>query len=321
MHRRRFLTTTTATGAIAALPDIAAARDDIPADFPFVKKRHDLLGSHIAYIDEGTGRPIVFLHGNPTSSYLWRNIIPHMPDGTRSIAPDLIGMGDSGKPDISYRYLDHANYLFDFLDQQKLENAVFVVHDWGSALGMHYMRERPGTVTALAFMEAILPCGFPVESYEAMGPLGDLFRNLRAPGIGEKMVLDENYFIETILPELGVVRDLSDAEMTAYRAPFLTRADRLPTLQWPREVPIANEPPEVAEIIRQNGAWLMQTDIPKLLFHAEPGAIMPPEAVAWLKSNLTNLETRFLGAGTHFLQEDHPHRIGKGIADWLHTLT
>lgn len=291
----------------------------ISADFPFEKQRASVRGSEMAYVDTGTGAPVVFLHGNPTSSYLWRNIIPHVTAaGYRTIAPDLIGMGDSGKPDIAYTFADHAAYLDDLLAQLDLSDVTLVIHDWGSALGMRWARMNPDRVARMAFMEAIVPPGMPVPSYEAMGPeLGELFRALRTPGQGEQMVLEGNFFVEEILPKLGVARGLSDAEMVHYRAPYPTPQSRLPTLEWPRQVPIAGEPADVVDEVTQNGAWLTSSDIPKLLFYAEPGALMPQHVIAWLTANVPNLETRFLGAGLHFLQEDHPDLIGQGIADWL----
>lgn len=290
----------------------------ISSDFPFEKKRIEVNGSEIAYVDEGAGQPVLFLHGNPTSSYLWRNVIPHVTNGYRAIAPDLIGMGDSGKPEIDYTLQDHETYLYEFIEQLGLKDIILVVHDWGSVLGMKYARLNSQNVSALAFMEAIVPPGMPAPSYEAMGPqVGELFRNLRTPGVGEKMVLENNFFVEEILPKFGVLRELSDLEMEAYRAPFRTPESRKPTLQWPREIPIAGQPAYPVSQVLENGKWLMESDVPKILFYAEPGALLPRQAVEFLIGNTKNLEVRFLGAGLHFLQEDHPHLIGQGLADWL----
>lgn len=290
----------------------------ISSDFPFQKKSVTVNGSKIAYVDEGAGQPVLFLHGNPTSSYLWRNIIPYVTGGYRAVAPDLIGMGDSDKPDIGYTFEDHAAYIDGFISALGLKDLILVVHDWGSAIGMRHARMNGNNVAALAFMEAIVPPSMPAPSYEAMGPqMGDLFRNLRTPGIGEKMVLEGNFFVEEILPKMGVRRPLSEAEMAAYRAPYPTPASRLPTLQWPREIPIGGEPAFATAQVLKNGEWLMLSRIPKLLFYAEPGALMPKPVVEFMATNVPNLETRFLGAGVHFLQEDHPHLIGQGLADWL----
>uniref|UniRef100_UPI0002438B3F DmmA Haloalkane Dehalogenase n=1 Tax=unidentified TaxID=32644 RepID=UPI0002438B3F len=289
------------------------------SEFPFAKRTVEVEGATIAYVDEGSGQPVLFLHGNPTSSYLWRNIIPYVvAAGYRAVAPDLIGMGDSAKPDIEYRLQDHVAYMDGFIDALGLDDMVLVIHDWGSVIGMRHARLNPDRVAAVAFMEALVPPALPMPSYEAMGPqLGPLFRDLRTADVGEKMVLDGNFFVETILPEMGVVRSLSEAEMAAYRAPFPTRQSRLPTLQWPREVPIGGEPAFAEAEVLKNGEWLMASPIPKLLFHAEPGALAPKPVVDYLSENVPNLEVRFVGAGTHFLQEDHPHLIGQGIADWL----
>ena len=326
---RRFLAIASATAVLAMGTHAPSLAEDameakpyglpISAEFPFEKKRIDVVDSEIAYVDEGTGPVVLFLHGNPTSSYLWRNIIPHVIDaGYRAVAPDLIGMGDSGKPDIGYTFGDHARYLDGFIDAADLSDITLVVHDWGSALGMRYARLNPDNVRALAFMEAIIPPSMPAPSYEAMGEeMGGLFRSLRTEGEGEEMVLENNFFVEKVLPEMGVARKLTEAEMANYRAPFPTPESRKPTLQWPREIPIGGEPKEVHDVVVANGEWLTQTDIPKLLFYATSGAITPAPAVEWIVENVPNLETRFLGVGVHFLQEDHPDQIGTGVADWL----
>jgi len=317
-----------AVAPAAALAQTApsASEDNTPygmpisADFPFTKKSMPVRGSQISYVDEGAGQPVVFLHGNPTSSYLWRNIIPYLPEGYRAIAPDLIGMGDSGKPDIDYTFSDHAAYLDAFLDALDLRNAVFVVHDWGSALGMRYARRNPERIAGLVFMEAIVPPAMPAPSYDAMPePIADFFRLMHTDE-GAELVLEKNFFVEEVLPGLGVVRDMSEAEMDAYRRPFPTAASRRPVLAWPREVPIAGKPAEVVKEVTDNGAWLLSSPIPKLMFYGEPGAIAPKPVVEYLSANVPNLETRLVGAGTHFLQEDHPHVIGQGVADWLRRL-
>lgn len=289
----------------------------ISPEFPFTKKKMDVLGSSIAYVDEGQGKPVIFLHGNPTSSYLWRNIIPHLPDGYRAIAPDLIGMGDSGKPDIGYTFADHAAYLDAFFEKLDLTEITFVIHDWGSALGMRYARLNPDRVAAVAFMEAIIPPAFPVASFDDMPEqLADFFRLMRTDK-GAEMVLEQNFFVEVVLPQMGVMRPMSDQEMAAYRAPFPTAESRKPVLAWPREIPIEGTPANVVGEVAANGEWLTESQIPKILFYAEPGAIIPPAAARHLAATVPNLETRFVGAGTHFIQEEHPHVIGQGLADWL----
>ncbi len=332
IRRRDLLIKTALPLAMAALPLAAAGAETkvetgpikpyglaISADFPFEKKRLAVRNSEMAYVDVGSGPTLLFLHGNPTSSYLWRNIIPYVVNaGFRAVAPDLIGMGDSAKPDIAYRFGDHASYLDAFIETLELEGFLPVVHDWGSALGMRYARLNPANIRGLVFMEAIIPPAFPVASLEAMGePMASLFLNLRTEGIGEEMVLQQNFFVEEILPKMGVARGLTEAEMAHYRAPFPTAESRRPTLQWPREIPIAGEPEEVHDAVLANGVWLSQSPLPKLFFYAEPGALNPPALAAWIAANVPNVETRFLGPGVHYLQEDHPALIGSGIADWL----
>ena len=291
---------------------------EISADFPYQKKTMAVLNSTMAYVDEGEGPVVVFLHGNPTSSYLWRNIIPHILDaGYRALAPDLIGMGDSAKPDIGYTFDEHAAYLDALMAALDLKDITLVIHDWGSALGMRYARLNPGNVKAMAFMEAIMPPAFPAVSYEAMGAIGDLFKSFRTEGEGEDMILTNNFFVETLLPKMGVARGLTEAEMVHYRAPYPTPQSRLPTLQWPRELPIGGTPKAAHDAIIANGQWLTSSDIPKLYFYATPGAINPKPVVDWLIKNVPKLETRYLGLANHYVQEDHPALIGTGIVDWL----
>ncbi len=301
----------------------AKAMDDttIAADFPFEKKFVDVNGSQMAYVDEGAGPAVLFLHGNPTSSYLWRNVIPYVSDNHRAIAVDLIGMGDSGKPDIGYTFDDHASFVDGFISALDLKDVTLVVHDWGSVLGMRYARLNEDNVRALAFMEAVIPPAFPAPSYDAMGPeLGAVFRTLRTEGVGENMVLQNNFFVDQMLPQL-VLRQLTEEEMVAYNAPFPTPESRLPTLQWPREVPIGGEPPAATAAVLANGDWLKQTDMPKLFIHADPGTLTPPPVIAYYQANFSNLETRLAGPGLHFFQEDSPHGLGRALSDWLDRLS
>nr|6Y9G_A Chain A, Ancestral haloalkane dehalogenase AncHLD5 [synthetic construct]6Y9G_B Chain B, Ancestral haloalkane dehalogenase AncHLD5 [synthetic construct] len=289
----------------------------ISAEFPFERRHVEVLGSTMHYVETGEGPPVLFLHGNPTSSYLWRNIIPHVADHGRCIAPDLIGMGQSGKPDIDYRFADHVRYLDAFIDALGLDDVTLVVHDWGSALGFHWARRHPDRVKGIAFMEAIVR---PMPSWDDFPPQArELFQALRTPGVGEKMILEQNMFIEKILPG-SVLRPLSEEEMDAYRAPFPTPESRKPVLQWPRELPIDGEPADVVAIVEAYAEWLATSDVPKLLFYAEPGALISPEQVEWCRENLPNLEVVHVGPGLHFLQEDQPDAIGQAIADWLQRL-
>jgi haloalkane dehalogenase len=291
--------------------------DTISASFDYQLKYVDVHGSRMAYVDEGQGDPILFLHGNPTSSYLWRNIIPHVRGLGRCIAPDLIGMGQSDKPDLAYSFADHARYLDGFIRALGLRNITLVVHDWGSALGFDWAMRHEAAVRGLAFMEAIIT---PVESWEQF-PEGarETFRAMRTPGVGERLVLEENVFIEQLLPR-AVVRGLSETERAHYRAPFPDPASRKPVLAWPRQIPIAGEPKEVVDVVTASREALRRSRLPKLLFTASPGGMMSPLLVTWCRENLPNLEIIDVGAGIHYLQEDQPHAIGRGLAAWIERL-
>ena len=316
MNRRDLLISTMAAAAVTLPRPVWSGEV-----FPYTKKRMTVLGHQMAYVDEGQGDPVVFLHGNPTSSFLWRNIMPAV-DGThRVIAPDLIGMGDSAKPDIAYTYPEHAAHLHGLLDALDLRNVTLVIHDWGSALGLDWAERNPDRVRAIAFMEAILPPGMPVPSYEAMGPFGEMFRAWRTPGVGEKMILEDNMFINEVLGKMAVAKPLSAEVLAAYNSHYTTAEERLPLLQWPREIPIAGEPAHSVEAVNRYSEWFFASDIPKLLIHAEPGALIPPEAVEYLKSNLKTLTTVNIGPGVHFLQEDSPEGIASALTDWLSTLS
>lgn len=286
----------------------------IRADFPFVKKRLNVLGANIAYVDEGEGPPILFLHGNPTSSYLWRNVLPHVLGAGRCIAPDLVGMGDSDKVGGGYRFVDHARYLSAFIDQLDLKRLILVMHDWGSALGFDWAMSHEARVRGLAFMEAIIT---PVPSWESFPPAArSLFQALRTPGVGEQLVFDQNVFIEQVLPA-SVVRRLSPEEMAAYRAPFSEPEARGPMLAFAREVPIAGEPSDVVAVVERYREALRRSPVPKLLFAADRGALVPPALVSWCKSELPRLDVVELGDFLHFVQEDAPDVVGRKLAHWI----
>jgi len=291
---------------------------DISADFPFESNYTDVHGSKIHYVDEGEGDPILFLHGNPTSSYLWRNIIPYVSSQGRRIAPDLIGMGKSDKPDIEYRFFDHVKYVEGFIDQMSLSNITLVVHDWGSALGFHYAMRHENNVKAIAFMEAIL---MRAPSWEMFpDDFQGIFKSFRTPEIGWDLIVNKNFFVEKILPG-GVIRKLTQEEMDHYREPFRDPDSRKPVWRWPNEIPIEGEPADVAKAVGAYNEWLQRSDLPKLLFHATPGAIMPAPLVDWCRQNLRNLKTVDIGPGIHFLQEDNPHLIGSELANWCSSLS
>lgn len=328
MKRYKILNRMTIVAALTSLvlllllaPVVAVAQfgkpkpPKISAEFPFESKYQDVLGSRMHYIDVGQGDPILFLHGNPTSSYLWRNVIPHLSDQGRAIAVDLIGMGKSDQPDIDYTYGDHRRYLDAFIDALGLKNVTLVIHDWGSALGFDYAIRHEDNIVGIAFMEAVVPPTVPLPDYSAMGPAGALFKAMRTPGQGEKMILEQNFFIEMLLPN-AVVRTLSDEEMAAYRAPYPTPKSRKPLLQWPREVPIGGEPAETVELVNRIGKWMGETQLPMLHLWATPGALNPEPVARALVDKVENLQSAFIGTGIHYLQEDHPVIIGRTIADW-----
>lgn len=293
----------------------------ISPDFPFESKFIIVLGSKLHYIDEGKGDPILFLHGNPTSSYLWRNVIPYLKPHGRVIAVDNIGFGKSDKPDIAYTYADHIRYIEGFINALNLKNITLIIHDWGSAMGFDYASRHESNVKGIAFMESMLPPAFPITSLKAVSPeRRRFFMTLRDPVKGPEMVIKENWFVEVALPR-SVVRDLSEAEMTVYRAPFVNPASRKPILVWPNEIPIEGKPANTTKIGQSYGKWLMQTNLPKLHVYATPGRINPPRLVSSLTKLFKNYETAFVGQGLHFIQEDHPEAIGRAIADWLRRIS
>ena len=288
----------------------------ISADFPFESKYIEIHGSKIHYIDEGSGDPILFLHGNPTSSYLWRNIIPYLIPYGRCIAPDLIGMGKSDKPNIDYRFFDHSKYVEGFIRKLDLSSITLVIHDWGSALGFYYAMRNEKNVKGIAFMEALIrPMkwkGFPSDF-----KIG--FKLMRTPGVGWFMISAMNVFVTQILPK-AIVRKLSAEEMKNYTAPYKTVLSRKPVRQWPSEIPIDGKPADVHRMMMEYHQKLQESDLPKLLFYAEPGGIIDSKTVKWCKQNLKNLTSIDIGKGIHYLQEDNPHLIGEELAKWYKTL-
>ena len=282
------------------------------ASDPHPRKRVAVLDTEMSYVDVGEGEPIVFLHGNPTSSYLWRNIIPHVSDIGRCLAPDLVGMGQSGpSPTYSYRFVDHARYLDAWFDAMNLSNAILVVHDWGSALGFHRAYRYPDQIAAIAYMEALVQ----PFSWEDVGEGGEIFRALRSSE-GEHLILDQNAFVEMALPR-GIIRPLSEEEMAAYRAPFVEREARLPTLIWPRQAPIGGEPEDVASIVREYGAWLSQSQIPKLFVAGEPGGVIPAGSARQRFCRTWENQREVTVHGRHFLQEDSPDEIGAALRQFV----
>jgi len=276
-------------------------------------------GKTMSYVEMGEGDPIIFQHGNPTSSYLWRNIMPHLAEQGRCIAIDLIGMGDSDKldnPDASsYTFVQHREYLDAALEALGVERDVtLVIHDWGSALGFDWANRHRDAVKGIAYMEGIVR---PVSWDEWPEAARGVFQGLRSAA-GEEMVLDKNTFVEKILPG-SILRDLSEQEMAVYRRPFQNSGeDRRPTLTWPRQIPIDGEPADVAEIVQAYADWLAEADLPKLFINAEPGAILIGPQREFCRSWPNQTEVTV--AGNHFLQEDSPHEIGAAIAEWRKTI-
>jgi haloalkane dehalogenase len=299
---------------------IGGKANSISAVFPYKKERRRVLGREMAYVEAGAGDPIVFLHGNPTSSYLWRNVLPHLQPLGRCIAPDLIGMGDSdklpGSGPQSYRFVEHRRYLDALLDALDVrERVTLVVHDWGSALGFDWANRHRDAVKGIAFMEAIVaPQGW--DHWDKMGMRAAL-EALRSEA-GEKMVLQDNFFIEEILPN-AVLRKLSDQEMAEYRRPFAEPGEgRRPTLTWPREIPIEGEPPDVNAIAADYAKWLGTSNVPKLFLKVEPGAILTIDRLVSSVRGWPALTEKTV-SGIHFVQEDSPDEIGRAVADWMRT--
>ncbi|MGF6552280.1 haloalkane dehalogenase [Paraburkholderia youngii] len=276
--------------------------------------RVNVLDSTMAYREAGNPEAAValFLHGNPTSSYIWRKIIPLVAPVAHCIAPDLIGFGQSGKPDIEYRFADHVRYLDAFLAKAGISSAFVVAQDWGTALALHLAARRPEFMRGLAFMEFIWP--MPTwDDFHANAR--ETFQKFRTPGVGEQMILEDNAFVEQVLPG-GTVRKLTDQEMSVYRAPFPTAESRRPTWRFPNELPIAGQPADVYSTLESAHRALALSSYPKLLFTATPGALVAPSVAKRFATNIKDCKVVDLEAGIHYLQEDHPDLIGTTVKKW-----
>jgi haloalkane dehalogenase len=293
----------------------------ISAAFPYQKQWRRILGSEMAYVEVGKGDPIVLLHGNPTSSYLWRNVLPHLRPLGRCIAPDLIGMGDSDKlPNSgrgSYRFVEHRRYLDALLEALNVrERVTFVIHDWGSALGFDWAARHREAVKGIAYMEAIVGPQY-WDHWDKFG-MRPVLQALRSDA-GEAMVLQDNFFVEKILPG-AILRKLSAEEMAEYRRPFAEPGEgRRPTLTWPREIPIEGDPADVSAIVSNYADWLVTSSVPKLFLEAEPSGILAGGKVLDLARRFP-AQTEVTVAGVHFVQEDSPDEIGRAIVGWMGTL-
>lgn len=293
------------------------ATNEISSQDPHPRLRTDVGGVEMAYADTGSlaaasDGAVAFLHGNPTSSYLWRNIIPHVSELARCLAPDLMGMGESdATPDGSYRFADHSRYLDAWFDTVLPGGPVtLVMHDWGSALGFHWARRNPERVRGLVYMEAIVR---PVTWDEWPEAARQVFQGFRSEA-GESMVLERNIFVERVLPG-STLRGVSDDAMAVYRRRYAEPGEsRRPTLSWPREIPIEGEPPNVAGLVAEYAEWLSQTPVPKLFVNAEPGAILTGPQREFCRAFPNQREVTV--PGVHFIQEDSPHEIGAAIAEW-----
>jgi haloalkane dehalogenase len=274
--------------------------------------RVSVLDTEISFVDVGEGLPIVFLHGNPTSSYLWRNVIPHTLTLGRCVAPDLVGMGRSGSsPANGYRFVDHARYLDEWFAKLNLNRRVILVlHDWGSALGFHWAHRHSNAVRAIVYMESIVR---PRQWEDFPAGRDAMFRAFRSAQ-GEHLILDENAFIEVVMP-MSILRSMSEKEMDVYREPFRERDSRLPMLAWPRELPIDGEPPDVVAIVNDYGAWLAGNSIPKLLIAGDPGAMLIGRAREFCET--WSCQQKVTVPGIHYLQEDSPVEIGAAIAHFI----
>ena len=279
------------------------------------KKFVEVLGKKMAYHERGEGNPIVFQHGNPTSSYLWRNIIPHIENQGRCIAIDLIGMGDSEKledqGENTYSYHVQKRYFDACLKELNIDNnVIFVIHDWGSSLGFNWSFENQNNVKGICYMEAIVQ-NLIWDSWP--DDATSIFQGFRSEA-GEDLILKKNLFIEGVLPS-AIIRDLSDKEMTVYRKPFLNELERRPTLDWPRQIPINGEPEKVCAIVEKYSGWMSENEIPKLFINAEPGSILVGKQRKFCRAWKNQKEVTV--KGTHFIQEDSPHEIGQAIAEWV----
>lgn len=291
----------------------------ISPDFDYTSRYMEVMDSKMHYIDEYQNEAdsrqltFLFLHGNPTSSYLWRNIIPYSEPYGRVIAVDLIGMGKSDKPDIDYTFSDHSKFLDGFIEKLDLHNIILVIHDWGSALGFYYAHRHPEKIKGIVFMEAI----YKTTTWKDMKFIPKIiFKKLRDPVKGPKMAGEKNFFLKKGLP-FGTKRKLSKKEIAYYSVPYPTIKSRKPLIVWPTQIPIDEKPADVHLIVTEYAIWLKTTNIPKLLLYAKPGMIIRKDKVEEIRNSFINTSLVYIGKGKHFIQEDQPHQIGKAIQMWV----
>jgi haloalkane dehalogenase len=292
-----------------------AAEANISGAFPYESHGVDVLDSKMHYVEQGEGPPMLLLHGNPTSSYLWRNVIPHLSKDHRVIAVDLIGMGASGKPDIDYRFADHVRYIDAFIEAMALKDVVLVLHDWGGGVGFDHAMRHQDNIRGIAFFEAVV---VTTKWSDLTPPERYLFKTMRSDA-GDALLINENYFVEKLVPAFSG-RALTDREMAAYRAPFLDPSSRKPARVWPQEVVFDGEPADNAARITATYEKLKASKVPLLLLTADPGAIMKPALVARLQADLPRMQTEKVGPGLHYVQESQPTNIGRAVHEWASQL-
>ncbi|WDD30114.1 haloalkane dehalogenase (plasmid) [Nostoc sp. UHCC 0926] len=291
----------------------------ISANFPYKSKFINVLGSRMHYVEAGEGNPILFLHGNPTSSYLWRNVMPYLENQGHVIAVDSIGFGLSDKPDSDYTFVDYARYIEGFIDALGLQNITLVTHEWGALFASKYARYHENNICGVVFMEVTIPRSTLFPRSEVIENITPIFECFRDPIQGPKVLIEENQFIETLLPG-GIVRSLTESEMEVYREPFKELESRKSIFTWSNLLPIAGEPQYMIQVMDNYDRWLTQSDLPKLHIYGSPGIVNPPFLVAALTKILKNYETAYVGKTLHYLQEDEPEAIGLAISDWYRRL-
>lgn len=295
----------------------AAYAGDIYDAFPYRHKYAFVEGTQMAYVEDGQGTPVLFLHGNPTNSYMWRNIIPAVSPHARAIAVDLVGMGESGSPDIPYKFEDHIKYVEGFIKELNLTDVIIVGQDWGSAIGLHYAMKNPDNVKGLVLMEAFLK---PFRSYGDFRPkFAEHLQEMRDPIKGQQMLIKENFFAAQILPN-QTLRQLTPVEFENYTKHFTEDVDRIPVWRFVNELPIAGQPENVFQLVQDYSEKLTLSEIPKLVFYARPGSIGNAQQIGWARKNLKNTTFVDIGPGIHLLPEENPQAIGAGMSVWLQNL-
>ena len=306
------------SGCMKVIPSLmptVEAEAGISAEFPYESNFIDVLDSRMHYVEQGEGPPMLLVHGNPTSSYLWRNVIPHLSENNRVIAVDLIGMGKSGKPDIPYRLGDHVRYFDAFVAALELEGLVLVLHDWGGGVGMDHAMRHQDNIRGVAFFEAVVL----TPDWDALSaPERYLFKRMRSPA-GDDLFMEDNYFVERLIPALSG-RELTEEEMEHYREPYLEPAHRKPTRVWPQEVPFGGEPAETAARLQATYEKLKVSNVPLFMLTVDPGAVMKADLVEQIRSDIPRLQTEHVGPGVHYVQETQPTAIGQAIHSWEATL-